>query len=101
VAADIESDEELDVLERAKKRRKTIATTTESSAYLSLKWIPPTSNVVERLFSRMRITLGHLRKSMSPMRLEGIMFLHSNSDLWDVSLVNDLVKSKFKLRNGC
>ena len=37
---------------------------TASSKYINLKWIPPTSNMVERLFSRMKIIFADRRKSM-------------------------------------
>jgi hypothetical protein len=41
----------------------------------TVKWIPPTSNIVERLFSRAKLTVGELRQRLTPMRLEAILFL--------------------------
>ena len=46
-----------------------------------LEWIPPTSNVVERLFSLARLSLDDTQKSMSPMHLEGLVYLKLNKDL--------------------
>jgi hypothetical protein len=38
--------------------------------------------------------VGDLRQALSPMRLEQLLFLRSNRDLWNVHIVNELVKSK-------
>jgi hypothetical protein len=39
--------------------------------------------MAERLFSRARLTVGDLRKSMSPMHLEAVLYLVMNDKLWD------------------
>lgn len=44
-----------DILQNLKKRRL-------FEPYGNLDWIPPTSNICERLFSLAKLTLGHLRK---------------------------------------
>jgi len=67
------------------KRRKV---TTE---YVSLKHIPPTSNIVERLFSAARMVLTDYRKSMDPYTFECLMFLKVNRSKWDINLVSKLV----------
>ena len=46
-----------------------------------------TTNMVERLFSRAKIVMTDLRKSMTPRHLELIMFLRLNRHLWDEILV--------------
>ena len=68
-----------------------------SSEYVNLKWIPPTSNICERLFSASRQVISYLRqvltdyrKSMSPYTFECIMFLKMNRKYWDVDLVNEV-----------
>eukprot|EP00644_Phytophthora_capsici_P013680 jgi/Phyca11/18121/fgenesh1_pg.PHYCAscaffold_33_\ len=49
--------------------------------------IPPTSNIVERLFSVARAVLCHERHRISPMMLGMILFLKVNSSSWDVATV--------------
>ncbi|EGZ12810.1 hypothetical protein PHYSODRAFT_511059 [Phytophthora sojae] len=67
---------------RALKRRKVAAA---PATYELLNAIPPTSNMVERLFSIARAVLRHERHRLSPMMLEMILFLKINS--WDVATV--------------
>ncbi|KAJ8503265.1 hypothetical protein ON010_g19106 [Phytophthora cinnamomi] len=70
--------------ERVLKRRKVRAA---PPSYALLEAIPPTSNVVERLFSVARAVLRHERHRLSPMVLEMILFLKINSRLWNVAVV--------------
>ena len=58
-----------------------------SSRYRETKHIACTTNMVERLFSRAKIVMTDLRKSMTPRHLELIMFLRLNRHLWDEILV--------------
>jgi hypothetical protein len=37
---------------------------------------------------------------MSPARLESILFLYSNQDSWDITTVNDIVKSMYPFLCG-
>ena len=69
------------------KRRKV-----STGIYADLNFIPPTSNVVERLFSTARLVLTDYRKSMSPYTFECVMFLKFNSSLWDLNLVSKIIK---------
>ncbi|OWZ06501.1 LOW QUALITY PROTEIN: hypothetical protein PHMEG_00021237 [Phytophthora megakarya] len=46
-----------------------------STAPHSLHWSPPTSNDVERLFSRAGIVYWRLRRSLNPPTLETVIFL--------------------------
>ncbi|EGZ22721.1 hypothetical protein PHYSODRAFT_490851, partial [Phytophthora sojae] len=71
-------------LVRTRKRRKVAAA---PATYELLNAIPPTSNVVERLFSIARAVLRHERHRLSPMMLEMILFLKINSLYWDVAIV--------------
>ena len=56
-----------------------------------VEWIPVTSNVVERLFSRAKLTVGSLRTSLTPLHLEAILFLFVNNKYWDASLIQTLI----------
>jgi hypothetical protein len=68
------------------KRRKV-----SYSEYANLTYIPPTSNIVERLFSSCRLVLTDYRKSMTPYTFECIMFLKVNRNYWDINLVSKVV----------
>ena len=67
------------------KKRKTEA------EYVSLEFIPGTSNICESLFSKGKLTLGMLRQNLSPMHLEVSLFLSINRKLWDAELISTLV----------
>ena len=61
------------------------------SPYIDLGHIPPTSNIVERIFSTARLILTDYRKSMSPYTFECVMFLKFNREYWDCCSVSKLV----------
>ncbi|GMF50913.1 unnamed protein product [Phytophthora fragariaefolia] len=66
---------------------------------VDLSWVPPTSNNVERRFSRAGIMFSRLRRSLNPMTLETMLFLQYNRSLWDTSAVADAVqKSRSRKR---
>ncbi|RAW42470.1 hypothetical protein PC110_g1343 [Phytophthora cactorum] len=71
--------------DRILKKRKTEST---SCAYELLDVIPPTSNIVERLFSSTRMVLRYERNRLSPFTLEMILFLRVNETYWDVTTVD-------------
>ena len=62
----------------------------ERSGY-NVKWLPATANRMEGLFSRAKLTVGDLRASMTPLNLEGILFLHANKRFWDESVIQSLL----------
>ncbi len=62
-----------------------------TSKYDDLSFISPTSCLVERLFSRAKLSLGQLRGTMTPLHLECVLYLLANSDLWNVELIATLV----------
>jgi len=64
-----------------------------TSEYTNLDWIPPTSNVVERLFSLARLTFTDYRKATLPENLESTLFLKINADLWDIQTLASLMTS--------
>ena len=51
--------------------------------YYSTLHISPTSNVVERLFSRCGLIMRPRRRLMDPSTLETLVMLRFNRDLWD------------------
>ena len=81
-------DDNLSLVQKALKNKKRKVIFNE---YSSLNYVPPTSNVVERLFSNARLILTDNRKSMSPYTLECVMFLKINRDYWDIDLVAKIV----------
>ena len=52
------------------------------SPYHSVKWIPSTSNVVERLWSVLKLVIGYQRQRLSREHLQMIACLKLNFDLW-------------------
>ena len=52
--------------------------------FLDTRFILPTSNICERLFSKAGFALSDRRKSIHPAALEEQMFLHINSSLWNI-----------------
>ena len=63
----------------------------QTSANYNVKWLPATANRVERLFSRAKLTVGDLKASMTPLNLEGLLFLHANKRFWDESVIQFLL----------
>ena len=81
-------DDELTLVQKAlkNKRRKVV-----HGEYSSLNFVPPTSNVVERLFSNARLVLTDYRKSMTPYTFECVMFLKINRGFWNLDTVAKVV----------
>ncbi|ETP29620.1 hypothetical protein F442_21255 [Phytophthora nicotianae P10297] len=74
--------------DRILKRRKTL---TPRKAYDLIAIIPPSSNVVERLFSSARAALCHEHHRLSPMALKMVLFLKVNESYWNVSTVTSCI----------
>ena len=60
---------------------------------VNLDWIPATSNLPERLFSRAGLVLGDYRKRILPINFEGKKFLFINKTLWNALTVNEIINS--------
>jgi hypothetical protein len=71
-----------------RKRRRA-----QPDEYEDLNWIPPTSNICERLFSLAKLTLGSLRQSMSPETLEATVMLKVNRAYWNIFTVDAIVRN--------
>ena len=69
---------------QARKKARIMLT---SSKYRSTKHVCSTTNMVERLFSRAKLVMTDLRRSMYPRNLEMLMFLRTNRHLWDEVVV--------------
>ena len=66
----------------------------KTSAYRATQHVHPTTNVVERLFSRCKLNMTALRKKMDPDSLDMLMFLKANRELWpDARTVQHLLDS--------
>ena len=77
---DVSSDG-LSFAERALKRQKCM-NMEASHDYMDSRFCIPTSNLCERLFSRVGYALSQRRRGISPVNLESQLFLHFNCDLW-------------------
>jgi hypothetical protein len=60
--------------------------------YSGLKAVIPTSNICETLFSKAGIVFNKLRRSMSPVTLEMLLFLHANYELWSEGTVDVAIR---------
>jgi hypothetical protein len=54
------------------------------SEYLDLRFLIPTSNICEQLFSQAGFCFNSQRGSVLPIHAEAQMFLHFNMDLWNI-----------------
>ena len=79
----------MSLAERARKHLKT--SREETCVYMDTRFLLPTSNVCERLFSIAGYSLNDRRVSISPLHFEEQIFLFSNADLWVIEEVNELV----------
>ena len=62
-----------------------------SSGYINTKFLLPTSNDVERLFSMTKIIFNTKRRSLNPLTLEALVFLKRNRSLWNLAQVGVVV----------
>ena len=58
------------------------------SPYIDLRFIRPTSNICECLFSMSKFALPDNRKRLNPANLEMQLFLKVNRHLWDIELMH-------------
>ena len=61
------------------------------SQYMNVKFILPTSNLVERFFSSATYSFSDLRQSLLPMNLEMQLFLKINQRFWNEQIVASIV----------
>ena len=70
-----------------KKRQKTV----NKSHYLDLRFIIPTSDIIERFFSSAGYASNDLRQRLVPATLEEQLFLKVNRRFWTQKTVNDVL----------
>ncbi len=80
------------IAERGRKRLKTERNSRDF--YIDTRFLLPTSNTCDRLFSITGNALSDRRLSLSPLHFEEKIFLFRNSDLWGISDINQLVIQK-------
>lgn len=86
------SDENMSYFERIQAKRRRLSES--KTSFIDVKFIPATSCSVERLFSMARWILTVLRKRMSPILFEALIFLKCNHRLWDIKSVAAAMKLK-------
>ncbi len=64
--------------------------------YYDLKFLAPTSNSVERLFSSAKFVLNDYRQSLSKAMFEAIMILKTNMDYWNALTVSSAMSKVSK-----
>ena len=65
---------------------------TDKSAYRSLAHVSSTSLICERLFSRAKLIMSHLRAHMDPDSLAMLLFLKVNKNFWnDATIIDDII----------
>ena len=70
------------------KKRRLQLSSQKVSEYESLKFLLPTSNILERFFSSATYSFSDLRQKLLPMNLEVQLFLKVNEKFWDENLVS-------------
>lgn len=75
VPSDDEKEKPISLAEIALKRHL-LNSTAAPSEYMDLRFLLPTSNIFERLFSKSGFVLNDLRKGILPCQIESQMFLH-------------------------
>lgn len=76
--------------QRLLKRRR-LSNSQTSKKYMNTRFLVPTSNVVESLFSHAGHALTDQRRNISPIHLEDQIFLYRNAHLWNLDDVSNLV----------
>jgi hypothetical protein len=64
----------------------------QPTTYQYPKFINPTSNIVERLFSLASLVLTDLRGQLSPYHFEAVVFLKINRNYWSALVVHEVMK---------
>jgi hypothetical protein len=70
------------LIEKAQEPQRKRKRLDQEVKYIDLKWINPTSNVVERFFSLLKRVYTPHRRGMNGDNLERILFLNVNRSFW-------------------
>ncbi|KAE9061120.1 hypothetical protein PF007_g30368 [Phytophthora fragariae] len=84
--APVQEDGNSSIVKAAFKKKKA----PKRSHYVDVAYVPPTSNECERFFSAAKLVLSDVRKSLSPAKLEMLMCLQYNREMWDVNTVEQV-----------
>ncbi len=76
------TDEGLSFAERLLKRS---CVENAEVTFIDSRFLFPTSNICERLFSKAGYALSDRRRRIAPMNFEQQIFLHANRSMWDMS----------------
>jgi hypothetical protein len=82
-----------EIIARAVEASKTQALRS-ATGYRSTLHISPTSNIIERLFSRASIIMRPHRRCMDPSTCEMLIMLRCNKDLWSNKTLQDIIDRK-------
>ena len=79
----------------ARLKRKRSLHSSKESQYINLDWMPATSDIVERFFSKVKLVLTDMRKSLLPVTLESILFLKVHMGIWSTTkFVQEAMRSE-------
>ena len=81
----------------SRKRARARAMT---SAYRDTRHVHPTTNALERLFSRCKLNMTALRKKMDPDSLDMLMFVKTNKELWPNAKKCSVSWTRLRLTTG-
>ncbi len=73
--------------QRVLKRKALESVPRITVSYMDTSFVPPTSNVVERLFSKAKLVLHDRRQKMSRANFEICLRLAVNDKYWDLQTV--------------
>lgn len=65
------------------------------SEYVDMRFIVPTFNIFERLFSIAGYTINDRRKGALPSNIEMQLFHHDNARMWSVKEEDDMLQKTF------
>ena len=88
-------DKSISFAERVLKKQK-LQSHASTSEYMDMRFLIPTSNICERLFSKAGFTLNDRRMAILPVNAEAQMFLHLNMDLWNIDTIREIIAKSTK-----
>jgi hypothetical protein len=83
----------MDILARAESSKRARLQKTQSTDH-PVHHILPTSNIVERLFSRAKLVKTDHRKTMTAAHLDAVLFLRYNKSRWNAETIQGLLDEK-------
>jgi hypothetical protein len=86
-----DSHENLSYAQRILKKQK-LGISEDDFDYMDVRFLIPTSNICERLFSQAGFCLNERRLATLPINAESQMFLRLNMNLWNIDTVDDILR---------